>query len=213
MPKSSYARTLHFICNNKNDPHPHIDDIQRALRMTIHRMEPSELMLALQQERHRILIFDYQFVHQQQAQIEALPLLNKHFEVILINLYQRLSTDELLTFGHLKGLFYCDDSPEVIAKGCAAIINGENWLPRKVTAQLLYHYRTVMSSQTATVVLDITMRELEILRCLKSGASNAQIAEDLFISEFTVKSHLYQVYKKLKVRNRVQAMEWAKANL
>ncbi|QSA20115.1 DNA-binding response regulator, partial [Vibrio furnissii] len=46
-----------------------------------------------------------------------------------------------------------------------------------------------------------------------TGASNMQMAESLFISEFTVKSHLYQIFKKLSVKNRTQAITWANQNL
>ncbi|WP_269448116.1 LuxR C-terminal-related transcriptional regulator [Marinomonas gallaica] len=54
---------------------------------------------------------------------------------------------------------------------------------------------------------------MEILRCLQSGASNLQISEDLFITESTVKSHLYQIFRKLSVKNRLQAIAWANQNL
>jgi DNA-binding CsgD family transcriptional regulator len=40
-----------------------------------------------------------------------------------------------------------------------------------------------------------------------------KMAESLFISEFTVKSHLYQIFKKLSVKNRTQAIAWANQNL
>ncbi|MFA0648452.1 response regulator transcription factor, partial [Vibrio cyclitrophicus] len=56
-------------------------------------------------------------------------------------------------------------------------------------------------------------REIQVIRCLQSGSSNTQIADDLFISEFTVKSHLYQIFRKLAVKNRVQAIAWANQNL
>ena len=67
-------------------------------------------------------------------------------------------------------------------------------------------------------IIDVTdvervTREIHILRSLMTGASNSQIAEEQFISEFTVKSHLYQIFKKLCVKNRVQATAWAKQHL
>lgn len=42
------------------------------------------------------------------------------------------------------------------------------------------------------------------------GASNIDIANALFVSENTVKTHLYNVFKKINVKNRLQAMMWAK---
>ncbi|WP_025575228.1 response regulator transcription factor, partial [Vibrio parahaemolyticus] len=66
---------------------------------------------------------------------------------------------------------------------------------------------------TAPATVDLTIRELQVLRCLQAGASNSQMAEELFVSEFTIKSHLYQIFKKLSVKNRVQAIAWADQNL
>ena len=59
----------------------------------------------------------------------------------------------------------------------------------------------------------LTQRELEIIGLLGTGATNAEIAEKLFVSEHTVKSHLYNIFRKIKVHNRLQAMNWARRNL
>ena len=59
----------------------------------------------------------------------------------------------------------------------------------------------------------LTSREIEVLSVLVSGAKNEEIAEKLFISPHTVKSHLYAIYKKIDVSNRLQAVLWASENL
>ena len=167
----------------------------------------------LHQHKHRILLIDHEEYTQFKSQIRELPLVNRSFETIIFNVPCRLTTDELLAFGHLKGIFSQNAAIDDIARGCEGIINGENWLPRKVDAQLLFYYRSVVETQTAPATVDLTAREIQILRCLMIGASNTQIAEDMFISEFTVKSHLQKIFKKLSVRNRVQAAAWAKQHM
>lgn len=52
----------------------------------------------------------------------------------------------------------------------------------------------------------LTRRELEILQEIYSGRSNTQIAETLFISESTVKAHVYHLFRKMKVKSRVEAV-------
>ncbi|WP_159656865.1 LuxR C-terminal-related transcriptional regulator [Vibrio atypicus] len=213
MMKNSYTRTIHFLSDNKAKAHPLVKAIEKTLDIQIPYIEPDDLMLALQRNKHRILMVDHSDYCRLNSKIRDLPLANKVFETIIINVECRLTTDEILTFGHLKGLFYKKDNIEEIAKGCCEIINGENWLPRKVSAQLLYHYRNIVEAQSTPATVDLTTREIHILRSLMTGASNSQIAEDQFISEFTVKSHLYQIFKKLCVKNRVQATAWAKQHL
>ena len=52
----------------------------------------------------------------------------------------------------------------------------------------------------------LTLREIELLKLLSNGMSNGEIAEQLFISIVTVKKHLSNIYKKLDVKNRAQAV-------
>ena len=59
----------------------------------------------------------------------------------------------------------------------------------------------------------LSQREIEILNLVAHGAMNTEIGEKLFISRHTVKSHLYNIYKKIKVTNRLEAALWAKKNL
>ena len=53
---------------------------------------------------------------------------------------------------------------------------------------------------------ELTDREKEILRLLATGLSNAELAEHLFLSETTVKTHVSSILRKLHVRDRVQAV-------
>jgi DNA-binding NarL/FixJ family response regulator len=59
---------------------------------------------------------------------------------------------------------------------------------------------------------DLTRRELEILRLVAEGHSNAQLARMLWVTEQTVKFHLSNIYRKLDVSNRTEASRWAQLN-
>ncbi|KGY11130.1 LuxR family transcriptional regulator [Vibrio tubiashii] len=212
MAKNIYARTIYFLTEN-NQTNSTIKQLEQQIGGPIPTMLPNDLLLALQQYKHRILLIDYQEYRQLKNIISDLPLADKSFETIIFNVSHRLTTDELLAFGHLKGVFYQGSDIKHLVNGYEGVINGETWLPRKVTAQLLFHYRNVVDTHTTPATVDLTTRELQILRCLMSGASNTQIADDMFISEFTVKSHLQKVFRKLSVKNRVQAAAWAKQHM
>jgi DNA-binding CsgD family transcriptional regulator len=58
----------------------------------------------------------------------------------------------------------------------------------------------------------LTRRELEILRLVAEGHSNAQLARMLWVTEQTVKFHLSNIYRKLDVGNRTEASRWAQLN-
>ncbi|PNH85823.1 helix-turn-helix transcriptional regulator [Vibrio diazotrophicus] len=213
MSKHNYARTIYFLCMDDTCVPEQLQKALELLALPIPQILPEQLLRNYHTDKHKILLINYQEHHLIRQNLKALKITSPHFETILFNVDKRLHTEELLTFGNLKGLFYQDDTPESICEGLGEIINGQNWLPRHASSQLLHYYRYHFQAHHAQASVDLTAREIQILRCLQTGASNMQMAESLFISEFTVKSHLYQIFKKLSVKNRVQAISWANQNL
>ncbi|EKS7813030.1 LuxR C-terminal-related transcriptional regulator [Edwardsiella piscicida] len=59
----------------------------------------------------------------------------------------------------------------------------------------------------------LTLRELEVLKAMQQGASNLDISRILYISENTVRTHIYNIFKKIAVKNRIQAVKWADTHL
>lgn len=107
----------------------------------------------------------------------------------------------------VRGVFYQSESPEIISKGAEAILSGELWYSRKTTTILL------QSTRSSTRVIQmaktgLTSREKEILLAIAAGAANIDIAEQLHISPHTVKNHIYNIYKKIKVKSRLEAILW-----
>jgi DNA-binding CsgD family transcriptional regulator len=84
------------------------------------------------------------------------------------------------------------------------------WVGRKLTTRKA----PVAAFQKNTKALDylgISERELEVLELVAEGLSNQQVADKLFVSINTVKTHLSRVYEKLEVKRRTQAVEKAKS--
>lgn len=77
----------------------------------------------------------------------------------------------------------------------------------RLAASKVPDFQEIFGSVTSTLsdIRKLSERELETLKLVAKGMSNKAIAETLFISEKTVKNHLYNVYKKLGVRDRTQA--------
>ena len=70
----------------------------------------------------------------------------------------------------------------------------------------------VASQRAAAEGAELTRRELEILQLVAEGHSNTQLAKMLWVTEQTIKFHLSNVYRKLKVANRTEASRWAQLN-
>ncbi|WP_038150023.1 LuxR C-terminal-related transcriptional regulator [Vibrio litoralis] len=128
---------------------------------------------------------------------------------ILINNSRDINVSFILQFSNVVAVFFKDDCLDSINKGLGDVLSGRFSLSNELSQKIIEYYREndLFSSRTFA---DLTCREEEILKLLLVGASNIQIAEQLFVSENTVKTHLHHVFKKIKVRNRLQALMWAK---
>ena len=88
--------------------------------------------------------------------------------------------------------------PNLLAR-VEALLRRSNWSNQK-------KHSSALPFVTSQPISPLTSREKEILQLVAKGASNADIAQKLFVREVTVKTHLNSIYKKLNVDNRVQAV-------
>ena len=111
-----------------------------------------------------------------------------------------------------RGIFFSDENLDNISKGISRIIKGELWFSRDIMSDCLIDIKDkIWDSNKPNSSL--TRRETEVLCLIASGCSNAEIAETLFISPHTIRTHLYNIYKKIDVPNRLHAALWAKEHL
>jgi DNA-binding NarL/FixJ family response regulator len=101
--------------------------------------------------------------------------------------------------------------PQQLVGGVRAVMSGEALLAPEVTRRLLDRFveRPPPSSTTPPELAELTSRELEVLRLIAEGRSNAEIAAALFLSNATVKTHVNHILTKLRLRDRVQAVATA----
>jgi DNA-binding NarL/FixJ family response regulator len=116
----------------------------------------------------------------------------------------------LLAHG-LRGAFDEGESLEMIGCGIRAILKGELWIPRKILEEIVVEPESEPLPTECPVSL--TTREKEILLIIASGATNQQIADQLFISPHTVRTHIHNIFAKINVTSRLQAALWVTSNL
>jgi DNA-binding NarL/FixJ family response regulator len=108
-----------------------------------------------------------------------------------------------------SGFLLKDVPPEQLVAGIRAVASGDALLAPSVTRRVIEEFvrRPPTSVRTLPPKLaELTARELEVLRLIARGLSNAEIATELFVSETTVKTHVAHVLAKLGLRDRVQAV-------
>ncbi len=134
------------------------------------------------------------------------------YYLALFNVRDGLGIEERCVWLGVRGVFYNHDSLPQFLKGVRAILSGQLWLSRQVMSRcILENGGKDSPSKTDSSVL--TPREAEILAPLAVGATNDEIADKLCISPHTVKTHLYNIYQKINVPNRLQAALWTTKNL
>jgi LuxR family transcriptional regulator of csgAB operon len=161
---------------------------------------------------NKLILMDYASLpeEEQTLYLDALIEMPSPPLVAFLNTREADEHDYLLDWPAVKGIFYEDVSQETLLQGVQAIFSGAFWFSQS----LLYRYlekqrrRTKRRRQSISV---LTTKEQEILRLIASGKTNDAVAETLYISAHTVKSHLYNIFKKINVSNRIQATNWMKS--
>jgi DNA-binding NarL/FixJ family response regulator len=122
--------------------------------------------------------------------------------------------DELLSAALRAGAagFQLKDAPgEEIVRAVRTVAEGEAWLDPGVTGRVLQTYKTssVPSRDGRAAIERLTPRELEVLQLIGRGSTNNEIAEELVISEVTVKTHIGHIFTKIGLRDRAAAIVFA----
>jgi RNA polymerase sigma factor (sigma-70 family) len=105
--------------------------------------------------------------------------------------------------------------PEEVVAGIRAVASGDALLAPSVTRRLLEDFVKARSGRrplNKSAIERLTPREAEVLVEMAKGLSNQEIAEALFVSEGTVKTHVKRILMKLALRDRVQAVVFAYEN-
>ncbi|MEU4211531.1 response regulator transcription factor [Streptomyces sp. NPDC026206] len=111
-----------------------------------------------------------------------------------------------------SGFLLKDASPAMLVEAVHAAAVGDSLISPAITVRLLRDMAPAATGAADAVRQPsepLTDREADVVRCLARGATNAEIATELFVSLSTVKTHLANVQLKLDARNRVEIAAWA----
>ena len=140
--------------------------------------------------------------------VEALQAIKANSTVKVIMLTISKNDDDL--FGAIisgaDGYLLKNSTPDELCKGIQQVYSGMSILAPEVTRKVM---SAVKTDQAQFAEHGLSSREMEVLKCLAQGRTTAQISNDLFISDNTVKTHVRHIMEKLEASNRAEAVSKA----
>ncbi|MDD4335246.1 MAG: response regulator transcription factor [Desulfotomaculaceae bacterium] len=141
--------------------------------------------------------------------IEATKIIkrkNPDIKVIALTIHdQEEYLFELIKAG-ASGYVLKDISPDLLIQAIIGVARGESFIHPAMTTKMLTEFSRLSSlSCQKNNPMGLTRREYDVLRLVAHGDSNRSIADQLYISEKTVKNHLTNIFQKLGVEDRTQA--------
>jgi DNA-binding NarL/FixJ family response regulator len=105
-----------------------------------------------------------------------------------------------------SGFVLKDDPPEQLIAAIRTVAAGDALLSPAITKRVIRQFTRIPRPAPPKAFGELTAREQEILRLIAGGLSNGEIAQELYISDTTVKTHVTHILQKLSLRDRVQAV-------
>ena len=191
-----------------------INYLTNEQQITAQLCSQAEAVKRISTDQASLFLLDARDIRPEQAVrfLNELYQRNSSISVAFINVLSDSKFEKLIDHPTIVGIFYAHQPQSQVYKGISALLAGDLWIPRKLLKQYLQQTRTAYRTAEDSSKL-LTKRELQILKLTATGATNSQIADKLNVSMHTVKTHMYNLFKKIGASNRVQAINWANDNL
>lgn len=112
-----------------------------------------------------------------------------------------------------EGYVLKDAEPSMLIDAIRNVYEGQSYIQPNMTKELVREFnRITLNEKEKQEKVNLTSREIEVLKLIAEGMINKEIAKKLYISEKTVKNHVSNIFKKLHVSDRTQAAIYAFRN-
>jgi DNA-binding NarL/FixJ family response regulator len=166
----------------------------------------SRLLEEVERLQPDLVVMDAEMpVHQPAVAVKRLRERCPNVKTLILSAHNKRNYVVELFKAGVAGYVLKDDAADALLKAIRKVVAGEEWISPRVTALLIESLRHKEESS----VTELTDRELEVLSLLALGKTNQAIADELFLSSHTVRTHLYHIFEKLGVETRVEAAVFA----
>lgn len=147
--------------------------------------------------------------------IETLKILKSKYpsvKVIMLTIHE--ATEYLIETINIgaEGYVLKDADISSLVRAIQKVVDGDIYIHPTLSGVLVKEYKKRDRSIDEVMESNLTKREFEVIRLISRGYNNKEIANELFISEKTVKNHVSSIFKKIKVTDRTQAALYAIKN-
>ena len=139
--------------------------------------------------------------------VEAIQKIKMETSDIGIIILTTYDTDDYIFRGieaGARGYLLKDSPPEEVLKAIRTVHKGESLIEPRVASRLIDRFSQLSHASVPEEVL--SSRELQVLQLIAKSAANKEIANELFIGESTVKTHIIHIFNKLGVKGRTEAV-------
>lgn len=142
--------------------------------------------------------------------LEKLKETNEEVNVLILTIHNEIEYLYRAVEIGVNGYVLKDSESDVLIKAIRSIYNGESYIQPNMASLLFKKINGELDNQVKHSKL--TKREVEVLKLITQGLLNKEIADQLCISEKTVKNHVSNIFKKIEVSDRTQAAVYAIKN-
>ncbi len=212
-------KNIYIVPHNSTETMCNIELLIGSLGFNVQAVEANAFLLT--NKPSGIIIIDYASVALTEEKLpKQTEIYARKHRILLVNLAKGDINESVAIQRGCTGALYESLRADEIIKALYAVQQNEYWFSRKnislaLSNALQYNSNSQeaqLTQEQLTTISSLTRREKAIVSLVCKGSSNNDIAESLFISCHTVKTHIYSAFRKTQCKNRVELIYWAMKN-
>jgi len=212
-------KNIYIVPHNETDTMKNLQSLIGSLGFNVQVVDANPFVLT--NKPSGIIIIDYRYVALTEEKLpKQTEIYARKHKILLVNLSAGDINEAVAIQRGCTGAIYENLRADEVIKAIYAVQQNEYWFSRKnislALSNALQHGSASQASQLTQEQLitinSLTRREKAIVSLVCKGSSNNDIAESLFISCHTVKTHIYSAFRKTQCKNRVELIYWAMKN-